>query len=54
MTFDDVASEADQQFEMHMDTTGSLEYVTKYVELSEIFSNTTNLTLLFSIFRPLN
>ena len=29
MTFDDAGCEADQEFEMHSDTTGSLEYVTK-------------------------
>jgi len=29
MTFDDVGSEADQEFEMHSDNTGALEYVTK-------------------------
>jgi len=29
MTFDDVGSAADQEFEMHSDSTGALEYVTK-------------------------
>jgi len=29
MTFDDVSSAADQEFEMHSDNTGALEYVTK-------------------------
>jgi len=29
MTFDDAGSEADQEFEMHSDNSGSLEYVTK-------------------------
>jgi len=30
MTFDDVGCTADQEFEMHSDSTGALEYVTKY------------------------
>lgn len=29
MTFDDVACEADQEFEMHPDSSGSIEYITK-------------------------
>jgi len=36
MTFDDVGSTADQEFEMHSDSTGALEYVTKYVVLDVV------------------
>ena len=31
MTFDDAESKADQEFELHPDSTGTLEYPTKYV-----------------------
>ena len=31
MTFDDVNMAADQEFELHRDTDGTLEYTTKYV-----------------------
>jgi len=34
MDFDDTGCEADQEFEMHTDSTGALEYVTKYVTLN--------------------
>ena len=34
MTFDDAGCEPDQEFEMHSDSTGALEYVTKYVSAS--------------------
>lgn len=29
MTFDDVACEADQEFDMQPDTSGDIEYITK-------------------------
>lgn len=34
MSFDDVASTPDQEFDLHVDCTGSLEYSTKYYNFS--------------------
>ena len=42
MTFDDVAAPAEQEFDLHPDNTGTLEYSTRSV-LSCIFSYTRNL-----------
>ncbi|GJQ66837.1 hypothetical protein Trydic_g7869 [Trypoxylus dichotomus] len=43
MTFDDVACSPDQEFDLHVDPTGSLEYSTKIVT----FSSTYHLTIHF-------
>ncbi|KAK9687249.1 PITH domain [Popillia japonica] len=37
MTFDDVASAPDQEFDLHVDPTGSLEYSTKIVTFSSVY-----------------
>lgn len=33
MTFDDVGVEAEQEFELQVDSSGTLEYGTKYVDV---------------------
>lgn len=42
MTFDDVAAPAEQEFDLHPDNTGTLEYSTKLV-VSRMFSYKPNL-----------
>ena len=46
MTFDDVSAKPEQEFELHPDPTGTLEYSTKYIYCNFINDEYSDLILL--------